>query len=178
MEPEEHAAERQRYLTTYVQDHRAGAEAGVRLARRCHDHAPDPTTAAELARIVEEIEADRVSLAAIMDGLGVEASKVKDVAGLAAERIGRLKLNGRLVRTSPLSVVVELEGLIGAVSVKRELWATLSVLAGARAAPDERLATLLARADDQRSRLQAIHARVVTALFGSAPVSPAGEGAS
>src|SRR5688572_8209024 len=111
-----------RLLTIYLQDHRAGAEAGVRLAHRCRDHAPDDAAAAELSQVVADIEEDRQTLAAIMAGLGVDRSPVKHVAGLAAERLGRLKLNGRLVRTSPLSVVVELEGLIGAVSVKRQLW--------------------------------------------------------
>src|SRR5829696_4423285 len=166
MEPEQDASDRRRYLSTYVQDHRAGAEAGVRLARRCRDHAPDPTTADELSRLVDEIDADRVSLAAIMGGLDIAPSALKNVASTTAERVGRLKLNGRLVRPSPLSVVVELEGLIGAVSVKRELWSTLTVLATDAETSDGRLANLLARADDQRGRLQAIHDRVVRRLFG------------
>ena len=111
-------ADRQRYLEIYLQDHRAGAEAGVRLAERCRDHAPDPATASELAQLVVEIDEDRRSLATIMAGLDVDPSMLKQLAGAAAERVGRLKLNGRAVRTSPLSVLVELEGLVGAVSVK------------------------------------------------------------
>ena len=74
---------------------------------------------AELSRLVTEIADDRRELATIMAGLDIEPSAVKQFVGLAAERLGRLKLNGHAVRTSPLSVLVELEGLIGAVSIKR-----------------------------------------------------------
>jgi hypothetical protein len=159
----------QRFVKIYLQDHRAGAESGLRLAERCRDHAPDDETAGELARVVADIESDRRSLATIMAGLDVDPSAVKQVAGIAADRLGRLKLNGRAVRTSPLSALVEVEGLIGAVNIKRELWATLRVLAGGR---DAELGSLIDRADDQVTRLRAVHARVAASLFGSPPGSP------
>jgi hypothetical protein len=171
-------AEAQRYLTIYLQDHRAGAEAGLRLAERCRDHAPDEAAAAELSRLVTEIDDDRRALATIMAGLDVDPSTVKHIAGLASERLGRLKLNGRAVRTSPLSVLVELEGLIGAVSIKRELWATLRALAASGAGQHADLEALATRADDQRARLQRLHGRVVGEVFaGSQPATiPSGSG--
>src|SRR5215207_4626546 len=110
--------DRRRYLAIYLQDHRAGAEIGVRLATRCRDHAPDPETKAELAQLVAEVDDDRQALITIMAGLDIDPSKVKHIAGLAAERLGRLKLNGRAVRTSPLSVLLEVEAMIGAVSMQ------------------------------------------------------------
>jgi len=161
------AAQRRRYLTIYLQDHRAGAEAGVRLAERCRDHAPDPDAADELGRLVTEIDEDRRALATIMAGLDVEPSKVKQLAGVAAERLGRFKLNGRMVTTSPLSVLVELEGLVGAVSVKRELWVTLRHLTDP-SQPDVELDRLIGRADDQRTRLQRLHDVVSRGLFEAA----------
>ena len=173
MESEQAASDRQQHLKTYLQDHRAGAEAGVRLAQRCRDHAPDASMAADLARLADEIDEDRRSLAAIMAGLDIAPSATKTVAGVAAERLARLKLNGRLLRTSPLSVVLELEGLVGAVSMKRQLWVTLLALAGDRQAADPRLHVLLARAEDQRRRLEIIHARVVPQLFGTSGAPPA-----
>jgi hypothetical protein len=83
----------------------------VRAPRRGATHGPDPTTAVELDRIADEID-HRVSLAAVTERLSVERSVLKRAADVAAERIGRLELNGRLVRASPLSIVVELEALI------------------------------------------------------------------
>lgn len=163
-------ADHQHLLAIYLQDHRAGAEAGVRLAERCRDHAPDAGTKTELSSLVDEIDADRRTLATMMAGLDIDPSTVKHIAGLAAERLGRLKLNGRAVRTSPLSVLVEIEGLIGAVSMKRELWATLGTLAARGPQHDTELDALIARADDQRSRLQTIHGRVAAQVFVTASV--------
>ncbi|MET0146796.1 MAG: hypothetical protein ABW328_18705 [Ilumatobacteraceae bacterium] len=168
MDEQDAAADRRQYLTIYLQDHKAGAEAGLRLAERCRDHAPDGDTKDELSRLVTEIDDDRRTLATIMAGLDVDPSTVKQIAGLAAERLARLKLNGRVVRTSPLSVLVELEGLIGAVSVKRELWTTLRTLAARADGRDAELEALTERADDQRSRLQALHDRATSQLFGDA----------
>ena len=161
----------QRYLAIYLQDHRAGAEAGVRLAERCRDHAADPTTAAELSKLVDEIDEDRRSLATIMAGLDVDPSTLKQLAGVAAERLARLKLNGRAVRTSPLSVLVELEGLVGAVSMKRELWSTLRTMAVGATRRDDELDELIARAEDQRARLQSLHEHTVRLVFGDADVA-------
>ena len=163
----EHDAEtdRQQLLEIYLQDHRAGAEAGVRLAERCRDHAPDARTKTELSSLVDEIDEDRRTLATMMAGLDIDPSTVKQLAGLAAERLGRLKLNGRVVRTSPLSVLVEIEGLIAAVSMKRELWATLGTLAARGPQHDTELEALIARAHDQRIRLQNLHRHVAAQVL-------------
>jgi hypothetical protein len=168
----------QRFLAIYLQDHRAGAEAGVRLAKRCRDHAPDADTKSELSSLVDEIDEDRRTLATMMAGLDVDPSTVKQIAGLAAERLGRLKLNGRAVRTSPLSVLIELEGLMGAVSMKRELWATLATLAVRGPRLDAELEALIARADGQRARLQTLHEQVAPQVFApsSAPAPSAPRG--
>jgi hypothetical protein len=168
MEHDDAAPDRQRYLAIYLQDHRAGAEAGVRVAERCRDHAPDADTAAELSELVTEIDQDRRTLATIMAGLGIDPSTVKQLAAKAAERLGRLKFNGHAVRSSPLRVLVELEGLVGAVSVKRELWATLRTLAVGPSGRNAELEGLIARADDQQARFQAIHSRIARRLFDSA----------
>ena len=158
-------ADRARFLEIYLRDHRAGADAGLRLAQRCHDHADDPHVASELTRLVADIDADRRSLATIMAGLGIDPSTVKRVAGIAAERLGRLKLNGRTVRTSPLSLLLEIEGLAGAVSMKRQLWSTLRAVVDGR---DPELIDLVRRADDQLDRLRAIHERTARTLFAAA----------
>jgi hypothetical protein len=171
MDEHEVAADRRRFLSIYLQDHRAGAEAGVRLAERCRDHAPDTDIERELSRLVTDIDADRRTLTTIMTGLEIDPSTVKQITALAAERLGRLKLNGRAVRTSPLSVLVELEGLIGAVSMKRQLWTTLRTLAPGGPGRDGELDALLTRADDQRDRLLAIHGRVASQVFGPRDLS-------
>ena len=54
---------------------------------------------------------DRDEVHAIMAERGLRRSRLKPVLGGLAERGGRLKLNGTLVRRSPLTPLVELEGL-------------------------------------------------------------------
>ena len=53
------------------------------------DHAPDADTKTELTSVVAEIDEDRRTLATMMAGLDVDPSTVKQIAGFAAERLGR-----------------------------------------------------------------------------------------
>ena len=60
-----------------------------------------------------------------MRRLGVEPDRAKDTLSRIAERVGRLKLNGRLLRRSPLSDLLELETLVVGITAKQALWASL-----------------------------------------------------
>lgn len=80
-------------------------------------------------------------------------SRVKHGLALAAERAGRLKLNGRLRGYSPLSRLLELEGLVLGATGKRALWRAL------REVDDESLrsidlVSLERRADAQLAELE------------------------
>ena len=57
-----------------------------------------------------------------MDRLGIERSAIKVAVAWAVEKAGRLKLNGQVCGYSPLSRVVELEGLTSGIAGKRALW--------------------------------------------------------
>jgi hypothetical protein len=54
-----------------------------------------------------------------MDELRFGGDKVKNIAAWGIEKVGRLKLNGQLTGYSPLSRVVELEGLLAGIAGKR-----------------------------------------------------------
>jgi len=60
-----------------------------------------------------------------MHQLGVSPSVMKVVFVTVAERVSRLKLNGRIFERSPLSRVVELETLVLGVRGKEALWTAL-----------------------------------------------------
>lgn len=115
-------------LKIYLQDHYAGSVAGVELARRCHHSNPDGELGEFLARLIVAIESDRDALAEIMEALGCSPAPAKNVIGWASEKMGRLKLNGQLFGYSPLSRLIELEGLTLGVRGKLALWTTLSGL--------------------------------------------------
>jgi hypothetical protein len=114
-------------LGIYLNDHLAGATVGTgrsRFAARSHGDRP---YAEPLRHLADEIAEGRASLLRIMRNLGVPRRRYKVVVSGVAERLGRLKSNGRLCRRSPLTLVIELEFL--------RLGVTGRNSAGARCAP-------------------------------------------
>ena len=113
-------------LAIYLNDHLAGSTVGRDLSRRSADSNRGTSYEPFLSQLAGEIDEDRRSLLAIMDALGVRVDRFKAAAAWGAEKLGRLKLNGQLRGYSPLSRVVELEGLVLGVYGKRALWITLA----------------------------------------------------
>jgi hypothetical protein len=87
--------------------------------------------------------------------LDVDRSPAKPAGAWLLEKVSRLKLNGQLRGYSPLSRLLELEGLEMGITGKRSLWQVL----GRAFAVDERVAgfdfaALMARADEQLAGLR------------------------
>ncbi|MEO6208389.1 MAG: hypothetical protein ABIP77_10620 [Candidatus Limnocylindrales bacterium] len=142
-------------LSTYLNDHLGGASGGIELARRLVNANEKTEYAPQLRRVAGEIEEDIASLRDIMARMGVEEDRVKQAGAWTAEKVGRLKLNGQLIGYSPLSRMIELEGLMLGASGKLALWVVLNEHYG----EDPRLAgvdfsRLIARAKDQRITLE------------------------
>jgi hypothetical protein len=165
-------ADTDRLLGIYLNDHYLGANAGVALARRIARNHQGTSAGSELRLLAVEIEQDFAALTEIMQALRVTPSKLRAIAGLAAERAGRLKLNGRLLTRSPLSNVIELEALMTGVAGKKAGWAALRSLADANTRLDAvRLDRLLDRAQRQLDVLERLRlAAVAGALQSHAPV--------
>ncbi len=148
-------------LSTYLNDHLGGSSGGIELARRLLKANEQTEYARPLRRTAREIEEDIASLRDVMARMGVEEDRVKQAGAWAAEKAGRLKLNGQLLGYSPLSRLVELEGLMLGVTGKLALWVVLNE----HFAEDPRLAgvdfpQLIARARDQRIRLERLRRQV------------------
>ena len=147
-----------KYLPIYLNDHYAGSTLGVELAKRAAKNSADNAEfGPPLATLATEIDEDRDALKRIMGRLDVSEDRIKASIFWLGEKVGRLKPNGELLQFSPLSRVVELEGLITGVSGKLSLWRTLLELAER----DERLdagelEVLAGRAEDQLLRLHAL----------------------
>ncbi|WP_078894607.1 hypothetical protein [Streptomyces sp. NRRL S-1022] len=142
-------------LGVYLNDHLAGATAGSRRVGHLARVSRGTALGRALDGVAAEIAEDRAALLKIMRDLDVPVRPCKVWAGWAAGKAGRLKGNGRLVRRSPLSTVLELEALRLAVAGKAAGWTTLRRLAPA----DERLDpvlldTLLDRAEHQRDTVE------------------------
>ncbi|MFG1998577.1 hypothetical protein ACGFNU_05450 [Spirillospora sp. NPDC048911] len=142
-------------LGIYLNDHLAGATTGVELARRIAGAKDDKV----LRGLAQDIADDRDALLEIMAALDVPVRRYKVMGAWAAEKAGRLKPNGRIVRRSPLSDLVELELLRLGVEGKSALWASLRTTA----VPEldgERLDDLLSRARHQSELIEDLRLRV------------------
>jgi len=160
-------------LRIYLQDHHAAATVGVELVRRARGSNEGTAYGDFLARLADEIDADRRALEAIMDDLGVGPDRAKVTVAWAGERLGRLKLNGRLTGYSPLSRLVELEGLALAVTGKLALWRTLGGLADDLAELDgDYLARLAARAEEQQRVLEEQRLRAAREALSARSATP------
>jgi hypothetical protein len=108
-----------------------------------------------------------------MDQLGMGQSKLKPLAAILGERLGRLKLNGRPWSYSPLSRLDELELLQIGVVGKRRLWRALEHT-HADDLPGFELGALAARATEQLRRLETLHLKAAAlALWRTSKPIPA-----
>jgi hypothetical protein len=154
-------------LAIYLNDHLAGATAGLELARRAAGSNRSSSYGPFLERLAEEIEEDRESLLAIMQALDVGVDRLKVAGGWGAEKFGRFKLNGRLLGYSPLSRVVELEGLALGVSGKLGMWRALEELQSRQPGLAQiDLTTLIDRAERQRDELEVERLHAAAEAFG------------
>jgi hypothetical protein len=151
-------------LSIYLNDHLAGATLGLDLARRTRSSNEGNAYGEELTEIAAEIEEDRDALIALMEELEVPRDHLKIASAWAAEKIGRLKLNGSLFSYSPLSRLVELEGLYLGVTGKLSLWENLKTATpgGVKSAD---LDELIARAKSQRTRLERLRVKAASEAF-------------
>ncbi|MFE2630337.1 hypothetical protein ACFXDP_20770 [Streptomyces sp. NPDC059374] len=153
-------------LGIYLNDHLAAATGGAERARHMARSSAGTELATALEPIAAELAEDRAALLALMGRLDVPVRPYKVYAGRLAERIGRLKGNGRIVRRSPLSSLVELEALRLEAEGRAALWQTLRDLADRdeRIDPDH-LDRLLERTRRQQAALEELRRRRIgTAL--------------
>lgn len=147
-----------RLLAVYLRDHDALLVALRELARRLGAAGRTDEQQMFAAEVERSTDDDRACLEALLSRVDSAPSRARERAVWAAEKLGRLKLNGRVIRRSPLSTVTELEGCRMLLESSRALWAGLEHLglgpddAAERAGRTERLL-----AEAERLRLDALH---------------------
>jgi hypothetical protein len=156
----------EKLLRIYLQDHHAGSTTGLELARRIRGSNKGNEYGKVMAKLVDEIAADRKALESVMDELGFGADRVKDLGAWALEKAGRLKLNGQITGYSPLSRVVELEGLVTGITGKISLWTALLQIAAEEPRLDAaRLERLRERGESQRATVEELRERAAREAF-------------
>jgi hypothetical protein len=156
-----------RYLPIYLNDHLTGATIGVELVKRARSENKGTELGSFLAELCNELVEDRRALMSLMRDLGIAPSRAKIAAGWIAEKLGRLKLNGEVKEYSPLSRLLELEGLTSGVEGKLGMWLALQEIRD----QDERLQSaplddLIARARSQSARLEPHRLAAARTAFG------------
>jgi hypothetical protein len=152
-----------RWLAIYLRNHEAAASAGGDLFARMSRSQRDRPWGPALLDVAAEVAEDVRTLRGLLRSTGVRPDLASSLALRAGERVGRLKPNGRVVRRSPLSDLVEVEAGLDAVHAKAAGWAALQV--AYRSNPPIDLDGLIRRADDQIARMRSVHARVSAAVL-------------
>jgi hypothetical protein len=78
-------------LTTYLQDHLAGALHAIELLKAMRDHFAGEPLGAFAAEVLAEVEADREVLARLTERVGGNAGGMKEWGAWVAEKVTRLK---------------------------------------------------------------------------------------
>jgi hypothetical protein len=158
-----------KFLGTYLNDHLAGSIVGRALARRIVKRNSDNHYGHETAKIAEEIETDQAELRRIMDLLDVRQKRLRLGVAWVMEKVTRLKPNGRLIGYSPLSRMLELEGLVMGITGKLELWRSLDTID--EVTPElhhSQIRRLIERAEDQRDRVEDLRIRAAEEALNEA----------
>ena len=158
----------ERLLRIYLNDELFLGTAGRELAKRSQRANRGTELGAFLDRLVPEISEDVATLERFMQRLGVRRSQVKRTLAVVGERVGRLKLNGRVRGYSPLSRLWELEVLALGIEGKRLLWQNLRDATDAPTrAPEIDLGALIERAERQRAAIEPFRADAARTAFAS-----------
>jgi hypothetical protein len=148
------------HLATYLNDHLSGATAALDLLEHLERSRPD--LAAFLAALRRDIEEDRRELEALIHRVGAARSGVRQAAGWVAEQFARLKLAADDLTGGRLRLLESLEAVAVGIHGKGSLWRALKVVPAA-AGPD--YDRLIARADEQRGRVEAARLDAARAAF-------------
>ncbi|QGU04252.1 NAD-dependent epimerase/dehydratase family protein [Corynebacterium comes] len=141
----------------YLSDHLTGATAGVNRIERMAADFIDTPVYADLASLADEIRADRELLRNIVEDLGFPRKPYRQAAAWAAERVGRLKLNGRIIERSPMTLLLEAELMRSAVAGKLGGWQTLREHAPELGLDREVFDRLIEATHRQLSTLDGVH---------------------
>ncbi|MBO0900465.1 hypothetical protein J1G44_18310 [Cellulomonas sp. zg-ZUI199] len=163
-------------VRTYLNDHITGASAVASRVQRMSRNPDAGQDAADLERLATELREERRVHEATARDLGFRLSRWKHLGAALAERVARLKPNGRAVGRSPMTIVLELEVLRSGLEGKRLGWTTLREHAVALDLDAERLDALVARSREQAELVEAMHARHRAQAF-DAPAAHEGRAA-
>jgi hypothetical protein len=151
---------RSQLLEIHLNDHLAMATGTVELAKRVASEHAGSDLGQLAGRLLPRLEEDRDAIATTLTETGGRRDPLKEWGAWGAEKLGRLKLNGRLSGQSPLSALVELDGLSLGIEANAQLWRNLVGAADVLQLERARLDTATERAAGAREEVEALRAQV------------------
>lgn len=142
----------------YLSEHLTAATVGLERLERMTRAYRDTPFHAELAEVTEQLRGERELYRDLLDRLAVPRRRYRQVVAWAGEKAGRLKLNGRVVEQSPMTMVFEAELMRSAVLAKIGGWQTLREHADEVGLDPAQLDELIAQAHQQIDALGRFHA--------------------
>lgn len=118
-------------LRIYLNDHLAGATAGIALAKRIAGRNTGPV-GQTFQELIPDLEDDERTLKSIIASMEFSGSGMKRVLADVVEKVGRLKLNGQILGYSLLSKMEELEVMALGIEGKAKMWSALGTVAELR----------------------------------------------
>jgi hypothetical protein len=157
----------QQPVHVYLNDHLAGATAGVDLAKQAADR-HDGELGEFFAQLGDEIGADYNTLTSLMDQMDAHASGAKEVLAKAGSEISEAKFSGESMDDPEFGTFITLETLAIGVEGKLCMWKALKVVADDY--PELSSAdidTLIERAQSQRDKLEGKRLEVASTALSS-----------
>ena len=162
-------------LLGYLNDHLAGAAAGIQLAERCRHRDPESELGHVLQALLLEIRRDRELLERVIRVLGGSPGTIKRATALGAERMSSLRMWLPMIGpgSQESARLEEIEVLSLGIEGKRLMWAALAQLSST----DGRLSgfpfpDLKRQARSQRDRLERFRLRLAAEALGPPEVAP------
>ncbi|MCV2487930.1 hypothetical protein OF117_01025 [Geodermatophilus sp. YIM 151500] len=154
-------------LGIYCNDHLASSTGGIELVSRMLGTHRGGRWEEPLQQLLAELRDEKASLLATMAAMGYPVRQYKQLGTWVGEKLGYLKLNGRLFSRSPLSNLVEFEFLASAVRAKRSGFETLRIAAEVESRLDKtELDRLIDQANAQFEWLTRARREVAADVFG------------
>jgi hypothetical protein len=159
-------------LGAYLNDHLAGAAAGIQLAERISKGTSDQRLSSLLDRFVKEFREDYGVVERVMEAHGVTKDRAKQAVALAGEWFARLKHVTPVLRSGSETLVAleDVEVLSLGIEGRTLLLRALQQIASVSALEGVDLATLEERARRQREELEPFRLRLVAAA--ASPTAP------
>ncbi|MFO0961015.1 MAG: hypothetical protein U0800_26840, partial [Isosphaeraceae bacterium] len=119
-------------LATYLNNHLAGAAAGLTLLGHIEGVFRGSMAGELAATLRAEIEAERSELERVIERIGAARDRTRQAAGWIGEKASELKLYADDIRGGPLHRMEALEAMSLGIEGKRLMWRMLAEFAALR----------------------------------------------